>query len=582
MTAISLRRVVVTLMLSAAATAVACLAVATPSWAHAELVHASPGNGQTLQYPPERLRLQFTEPVSLAGDGVRLFTSTGSIVHIGAPVHPANDQTTVDVPLPEALAHGGYAVAWRVVSADGHPVSGALTFNIGVPGAAAPVTVPAPPPDSGATAYGITRWFGFAALALLVGTAFFLVYAWPGGARKPMARRLLWSGWAASVAAVVASGLMYGPYLTGASLSRTLDGQLIAETANTRLGTALGVRLALLLMLGPVIWYGLRWLAQARALNPRTSVVLSVAVLVTGAVLAITWGAAGHSATGTLSGAALVSDVVHLTGMAVWLGGLVVLALALLPTRDVASMRAAVPRFSSAAAASVAALIATGVFQAWRQVRTMPALLTTPYGRLLLLKVAAVLVILALAAAARASVKKHYADRHSGPDPHQLYYFRRGITREVLLALAVLGISAALVNSEPAHSAYAAARVGPPTPAAQTGTPVPPGLVAFDAGGPAGRGLLAFEVQPRRVGATGVHVSVLDRDSRPMAVPDVKVTLSLPDKDLGPIPVPVQAAGDGHFFGTATFPIAGKWEAAVTIRVSEVDQTTLRLPLEFS
>jgi copper transport protein len=83
------------------------------------------------------------------------------------------------------------------------------------------------------------------------------------------------------------------------------------------------------------------------------------------------------------------------------------------------------------------------------------------------------------------------------------------------------------------------------------------------------------------VGAVGVHVTVLDRDSRPMAVPEVRVTLSLPAKDLGPLPVPVEAAGTGHFIGTATLPMAGKWEAVVTIRVSEMDQTTVRLPLDF-
>lgn len=612
------------------------LALGGPAQAHAELVTSSPANGQTFQRSPQRLRLQFTETVSVAVDGIRLFDAAGKAIAVAGPGHPPNDRTTVDVALPEPLPDGGYAVAWRVVSADSHPISGAYTFTVGLapaganngadgvaggsddgsglaePGAVAggpPPTAPVATESNAATGYVVTRWFGFAALALLVGAVFFLVNAWPAGVGHPAARRLVAAGWIASLGATIASALAYGPYLAGRPLRQAFDGELVAAVAQTRLGVALGLRVGLLLLLVPTVLLLARRFTGATPPGRAARLALRGAVLAGAAALAITWSMAGHSATGDLTALALGSDVVHLVAMAVWLGGLVMLGLALLPARDPAALRAAVPAFSRAAAVSVAALVVTGLFQTWRQVRTLPALVETRFGLLLLAKAVVVLVILGLAAAARSWVRRHYAApdagrkaRRPGPDPHQLYHFHRRVTLEVGLAVAVLAISATLANTEPAHVVYAAERRGGATvTAGPTGTEVPspeatasesavsesaanfPGTTPFDAGdGPNGRGLVLFDALPRRVGTTTVHVTVLDSAARPMAVPEVTLALHLPAKELGPLPVRLENAGPGHYLGTASLPLAGSWRAAVTIRVSEIDQTTVRIPLEVS
>lgn len=578
-----IRRLAATVLLSLVTSALGGLATAAPASAHADLVYASPADQQTFQESPKRLRLQFTEAVTPATGGMRLYDAAGKTIPTADPVHPPNDRTTVDIPLPEPLPDGRYAFAWRVVSSDSHPVAGALTFTVGVPGAAAETTVADDAGTPAAVPYGVARWLGFAALALLLGVAFFLAHAWPSGAGQPAARRLLWGGWGASIAAAVATALLYGPYLAGMSPWRALDGELVADTLGTRLGQALAIRVALLVALAPLIGYGLRRLPTA---SPRARIALAAGVLVTGAALAGTWTAAGHSTTGSLTTAALAADVIHLTAMAVWLGGLTVLGLALLPSRDTAKMRVAVPAYSRVAAISVAALVATGTFQAWRQVRTIPALLETSYGRLLMLKLAVVVAILALAATARAWVRRQYATqalRHTGPDPHQLYHFRRRVTQEAMLAVGVLAVTAALVAVEPAATAHGRTRTDP-VPAAAAAVEQAaaiPGTVPFDAGGgPSGKGLLAFGLQPRRVGPTAVHLTVFNPDGRAMTPAEVTATLRLPAKELGPLPVTLQAAGPGHYIASTTVPLPGRWEAAITIRTTELDQTTIQIPVD--
>lgn len=46
-----------------------------------------------------------------------------------------------------------------------------------------------------------------------------------------------------------------------------------------------------------------------------------------------------------------------------------------------------------------------------------------------------------------------------------------------------------------------------------------------------------------------------------------------PADELGPIPVPLQAAGPGRYASTVLLPTAGRWELSLTVRTSEFDST---------
>ena len=80
------------------------------------------------------MRLQFSEPVDLGPHAVQLLDADGKAIATPAPSHAAARTPRV-LRLPPGLARGTYVVAWRVVSADSHPVSGAFSFCIGAPSA---------------------------------------------------------------------------------------------------------------------------------------------------------------------------------------------------------------------------------------------------------------------------------------------------------------------------------------------------------------------------------------------------------------------------------------------------------------
>ncbi|WP_421120614.1 copper resistance protein CopC [Aquihabitans daechungensis] len=107
---------------------VAALIPAGAASAHAELSATDPADGAVVERAPEALTMQFTEDVSLRPDGVRVLDATGERVDAGEASAAGPDVT---VPLEGTIADGTYVVAWRAVSADGHPIRGSYTFSVG-------------------------------------------------------------------------------------------------------------------------------------------------------------------------------------------------------------------------------------------------------------------------------------------------------------------------------------------------------------------------------------------------------------------------------------------------------------------
>lgn len=119
--------------------------VAGPAAADASLVSSSPGNGASVAVAPPAVTFTFNELVQ-----ARLTTVTVTDAQGGAvPVAPVlADRATVIQPLPPGLAPGGYVAAYRIVSADGHPVTGQIRFTV----APAPSAGAAPAPVDNASA----------------------------------------------------------------------------------------------------------------------------------------------------------------------------------------------------------------------------------------------------------------------------------------------------------------------------------------------------------------------------------------------------------------------------------------------
>lgn len=381
------------------------LSGAAPASAHAALIRTDPAQGSVVRTAPQRVVLTFSEGVLLSQDSLRVLDPRGTDVAVGTPAHAdvAHSGSTAAIGLRPGLGDGTYTVAWRAVSQDSHPVSGAFTFSVGAASRTVVDLSGVTPVGGGAagTLYGVARWFAYLGFALLVGSSVFLGVCWPRGALRPALQRLASGGWATLVAATIALIMLRGPYVDGKGLGEAFDLGVMRASLETRPGAALLSRL--LLLAAAAVFLAVLFGGYARREDPEERADLAWGLGIGGAVVAVgiaaTWAMAEHASVGLQRRLAMPVDVVHLLSMATWLGGLITLLTALWApsmagTRVPAS---AVRRFSTIALTAITLLVSTGTYQAWRQVGTWRAFTDTSYGRLLLIKIGLVCTLVGIA-----------------------------------------------------------------------------------------------------------------------------------------------------------------------------------------
>ncbi|MER5211291.1 copper resistance protein CopC [Streptomyces sp. NPDC002838] len=560
---------------------------AGPASAHAALRSTDPEDGTVLKSAPRHVTLTFTESVSLVKDSFRILDPDNRRLDLGKAQHGPDGSDTARVTLPDELAEGTYVVAWRVVSADSHPVGGAFTFSVGKPSPTPPAVDTGPVEDPAtASLYNIARYLAYLAAALLIGTAVFVTVCRPPDT-GPL-RRSLWAGWWTLLGSTLLLLLLRAPYETGTGPATAFDASALGDTLTGRPGLVLLVRLALLpvaavllvRLLGRGAW-SRTWSAAGGALAVG---------------LALTWAAGEHASAGIQVPVAMTSSVLHVLAMAAWLGGLMALLTTLY--RSSAVMPAdVVARFSRLAFACVSVLVVTGVYQSWRGLGSWTAFTDTSYGKLLLAKLAAVVVVLAAAWLSRAwtarlvtedtvnaeaVVRERVPEPVGGPPlppeeptaPSVNDPYRRGLRRSVLaevgVGVVVLVITTVLTGTLPGRAAAEAATSTPATglPAASVTT------VPFDVGTPGGHGKVQITLDPGRTGDNSVQAVVFDSEGLLSTVPEIRLSFTLPAQDIGPIDA--ELTDQGGYWGTSALnlPIAGEWTMKVTVRVSEIDQVS--------
>jgi copper transport protein len=139
---------------------------------------------------------------------------------------------------------------------------------------------------------------------------------------------------------------------------------------------------------------------------------------------------------------------------------------------------------------------------------------------------------------------------------------RRTIRAEVALLVAVLGVAAALVSYPPPSEAEA----GP--------------VSGSETLGPA---LLEYTVEPAEAGPNRVHLYLFDAvDGTPLRqTSGVRMNLSLPDREIGPLRAELERAGPGHYIAQgAPFGVAGEWLVEVAMRISRFEEADAEFEVE--
>jgi copper transport protein len=240
-----------------------------------------------------------------------------------------------------------------------------------------------------------------------------------------------------------------------------------------------------------------------------------------------------------------------------------------------------VPRFSQWALASVVAIAVSGGFAAWRQIGSLSAVTSTPYGRLVLYKTVLFAAVLAVASVSRRLVHGNLAlpfhrtgganriavtpARTFSPGPGaaasrprtRVGQLRRAVLTELGLVAVVLALAAVLVNVQPAKAAVAR---------------------PFSAESIAGNEMLVdVVVDPAKAGPVAVHLYTLTAAGGPVDPPGIDASLSLPGPNIDNLKVPLQKAGPGHWITTGfDVPIKGRWTLQINVQTSSTDVVAAR------
>jgi copper transport protein len=533
--------------------------LAPAAGAHAVLVSSSPVDGSRVNREPAEVRLTFDEAVGLIPGAEQVISTTGLRAGTGHVSQTGGGRTIV-LPLKPHLPRGTYSATWRVVSADTHVVWGSITFGLGVTpgaGAAAPPDHTRPLDVTADVAQGLV----YAGVVLLAGVLAVARLLWPWALTRRRVARLAGAGWGALLLGTAVAFVLQGPRADNQGWGAVLRLHGAGATLTSAFGQELLARAGLLVLLVPLLT------RRARP-TPRHPVEDAVRTLA-GLALLTSVAVTGHEAVGPGVVLALPAAVLHLAAMAVWLGGLVLLGLVVLPALRAGPLtlaEARLPRWSITAYCCVVVLAITGEYLASRQISPLAALWSTRYGVLLLIKTALVALMLVTAYLAQRLLAPPPAgalapagtpgtpETPAPSDPGLIRAVRRSVRVETAIAAAVLAVTAVLVAEPPASGSY-----GPP--------------VTVTA--PLGPDHLSVRISPTRRGPQAISIEVLNRSGAPVAASSVTASLSSPQ--VSALTLTLRPATPNHATWAsqaAVAPLPGLWTLTINVSLGPAEAYT--------
>jgi copper transport protein len=538
---------------------VAALVWAPSALAHARLVGTSPPAGSTLRRQPPAVIFEYDQPVGGTDGAVRVYDSAGDEVDDGDVSHPGGRQSWLGVGLEPDLPDGTYTATYRVISADTHIVSGGLVFDLVHASAGGKVSVAG---LIGKEESGEVTKLGFGVVRFLAWRPGFGATRrdeprWDAAADACRRRAVRLLAFAVVLGVVISllGILLQGASAAGVSLWESLRSSTVEDTLHGRFGTVW--------LLRAIDWTALGLLLLAFLKVPRIRWWLVPPIAVGAAYLVSTPAFAGHAGIESPVGVMFASDFIHVLAAGVWVGGVAFLLLALPaatrrlePPERTGVLLATLARFSPIALASVVAIAVTGLVQAYIDIRRVADLFETTYGLLVLAKMVLLALLIGFGRLNRNRIIPRLRRLVEGiAAPGEVGVLaRRSLRGELLLMLVVFGVTAALISYAPPIDAAA-------------------GPFSTEAGlGPAE---LELSVEPAEVGPNRIRLDLTDAadGSQFTKTKELMITATLPSERIGPLLLPVNEAGPGHYVvpGARLSP-GGTWELEITDRVSAFDE----------
>jgi putative copper export protein/methionine-rich copper-binding protein CopC len=451
-----------------------------PALAHNSFDSSSPSDGEVLEGAPSTWTVTFTKTVPLESFSGEVINGDGIRTQLSNPTLGSSDNVVV-VSLPTSLT-GAITARWKLISPDGHVVSGRVAFSVTTPAITTPTTTTlsvtpevdtplvstlpdistttiAPPqiPSSNSLAPAaniesdvgfsdgnpvpeVIRWslrlLGYLAIIILGGLIFAEMFLAEGAMASTNGRKLLLMSSAAITVIPLLQGWTFLADANGYSFFKApLD---TLDLFSTTPGSMMIARS----LTGAAITYAVlvAWPRLTQVVKERQAIGLIGVYLVT---LAYT----SHSRSQSLPLVGIPVDVLHVAASIVWLGGLAVLAFIVVPLVDAKNALLSYTRYGRYAQYAVATIVATGVIQTLRlHGVSISSLFGERHGQILLLKILAVGLMLKVGDINRRRLLKNLPTEESLSVKRSALLWRASFT-ELACGVVVLILTSMLVTS---------------------------------------------------------------------------------------------------------------------------------------
>ncbi|GLQ57114.1 copper resistance protein CopC [Devosia nitrariae] len=496
--------------------------------AHAQLLSTDPVDNAVLEAAPDRVVLHFNEPVSPLA--LKLVEPDGNAADLAGGAAAGQD---IAVPMP-SLGSGTHVLSWRVVSADGHPIAGALVFSVGQMTGAATAEA--------ATDRAVVAmlWAGktllFVSMFVGVGGAVFAVVA----PIPPAARRVATGLSVFGMLLVPATLALQGLDALGLPLPAIIEGRVWSAALSTSYGlTAVVAGAAFLTTLGS--------LADSRK-------VAGLGV-VAGILAALSLALSGHAGAAAPQWLTRPAVFLHIAGILVWVGALLPLWLLLAEPSTRADR--ALAAFSRLAPYAVVPLVLAGLTLAITQMGAPGSNWLSPYAMILAAKLGLIIGLFALAVLNRWWLTTPALTGEPGARRR----LRRSISLEMVLVVMILGLVAGWRFTPPPRALAPAATLAATDP------------VAFHLMG--GETMAMVTVSPGRAGPATLDIALTDAGGASMPVQSIAVTLFSPTLGIEAIRRDAIEVDGVWRVVDMPVPVAGEWQLELEIRVDSFEMTRL-------
>lgn len=583
------------------AAAIAVVASGAAS-AHASLVKSQPAPGSVLATAPSEVRLWFDEDVDPNFSEIQVLDKSLARVDNNdlKPVPGDTKQLLITL---KPLSDGTYTVAWKALSStDGHITRGNFAFSVG--NVTGPVVASAPQVAGNVSETDpisvVVRWLNLLAFLAFVGSFFFRIILLERSLRAVSLpetgqdalltawRQLAVAALLVALLSTIASLFLEASLVGNVPLAGLASSDAVPRTLmQTRFGTLWAARMILLAAAGPMLFWRVRF-------APFVGAVLGLGLLLT-----VSLG--GHSAASAgLISLALAADWIHLTGVAIWVGGLFCFFLTMVVLWRVVNAETRsrwiawmLPQFSAVAIPATVVIALTGLYNSLLQIPTLDSLVTTGYGDALTIKVALFVVMVGFGAinllllSPRFRRVTHTPEHSSKPFSR----FRLTVGAEVLLGMSAIFLAGLLTLEPPARISIE--QPNAPNLAQNSNVPTQRELLLVDTAAPDVQVMLTvapdtdnpttFDVyltNPQLARGTPSPTSGASEGEPITSVLRVAVQFTLLDQDVGITSQVAQSKGDGHYVVSGNqLTLPGMWKLHVIVRRAGVEDATVDFPV---